>query len=654
MKESRLAFTKYLTGHPLDSSEVINLSLNGLPSWLRHQLPKRDLTNGEVRMWLTLLNMSRAITLPPKLDVESIITPSKHRMNEIHSKEVERALRTLLIRKWEWKWLEFHQSTKSGPNGQALASCLVDLNSLPKSLWDTLKSLGGKAFRVKATWLKHKDFQSFYNHSWPLVKGDKFRKLAFFSDKETKTRTIAIMDYWSQTILRPLHNRINSYLKKIKTDCTFNQDHFQSCLRDSGPYYSLDLKSATDRMPIDFQQIIVQWIVGQKKAIEWRNILVGWGFHSDAGLIEYKAGQPMGAYSSWPVMALTHHVIVRIAAARVGHNLYENYALLGDDIVIGDADVAESYKNILSILDIPISLQKTHVSDDMYEFAKRWIRRNEEVTGFSSSGLLETWKSYPLFLNFFETQVRNGWKLKQDKAPGDFLADIMKAGGKVEQSTRTKKLLNVFCLLKEYLRELSSDPIQKLYDLLDVPYEKPISEHECEAFNIMIKEVFQNQAVKDNALFQESITDYLILTLEKIHSYIKEKRIEAKVTNFLWLTFTKRHPISLLVDYRMKSIAEQLEEISSGNFNFQEVFTSKEIFSKFWTKDIFNMRQSNSKILGQSRLVKDVLTRIISMKEGKSVEIRPPNWSLIKEKRQKMSLLTKELRAITDPLRKKL
>jgi hypothetical protein len=28
----------------------------------------------------------------------------------------------------------------------------------------------------------------------------------------------------------------------------------------------------------------------------------------------YQAGQPMGAYSSWPVFSLCHHLVVQIAA----------------------------------------------------------------------------------------------------------------------------------------------------------------------------------------------------------------------------------------------------------------------------------------------------------------------------------------------------
>jgi len=89
-------------------------------------------------------------------------------------------------------------------------------------------------------------------------------------------------------------------------------------------------------------------------------------------------------------MAITHHIIVKISSLRAGKRNFKNYALLGDDIVIADSSVAIEYQKILGLLDMPISEQKTHVSNDTYEFAKRWVYKGKEITPFSSSGLLET------------------------------------------------------------------------------------------------------------------------------------------------------------------------------------------------------------------------------------------------------------------------
>jgi len=126
-------------------------------------------------------------------------------------------------------------------------------------------------------------------------------------------------------------------------------------------------------------------------------------------------------------MALTHHTIVQVAAIRAGQTLdfkvFTDYALLGDDLVIANCDVAREYKLLLQDLDMPISLEKSHTALGSYEFAKRWIIQGEEITGFSISGLLETWKKYPLLKNFLDNQCGHGWELDKERHP-DLILDI--------------------------------------------------------------------------------------------------------------------------------------------------------------------------------------------------------------------------------------
>jgi hypothetical protein len=84
----------------------------------------------------------------------------------------------------------------------------------------------------------------------------------------------------------------------------------------------------------------------------------------------------MGALSSWAMLALTHHCIVQVAALRVGHNgWFEDYAVLGDDVVIANKQIADSYLVLMKLLGVEINLSKSLVSSDgVCEFAKKiWI-----------------------------------------------------------------------------------------------------------------------------------------------------------------------------------------------------------------------------------------------------------------------------------------
>jgi hypothetical protein len=86
---------------------------------------------------------------------------------------------------------------------------------------------------------------------FPTKRTGIYRKICAIPDKEGKTRVIAIGDYFSQTVLKPLHTYMFSVLRRINQDCTFNQGDFINKLPKEGPFYSMDLSNATDRFPID-------------------------------------------------------------------------------------------------------------------------------------------------------------------------------------------------------------------------------------------------------------------------------------------------------------------------------------------------------------------------------------------------------------------
>ena len=73
----------------------------------------------------------------------------------------------------------------------------------------------------------------------------------------------------------------------------------------------------------------------------------------------FRAGQPLGYYSSWPLFALSHHILVWWAAEQVyPGKVFSKYSVLGDDIVIADEEVARVYELGLKELGVTISQQK--------------------------------------------------------------------------------------------------------------------------------------------------------------------------------------------------------------------------------------------------------------------------------------------------------
>jgi hypothetical protein len=112
-----------------------------------------------------------------------------------------------------------------------------------------------------------------------------------------------------------------------------------------------------------------------------------------------------------------------VAALRAGlvnfktRSPYKGYALLGDDLRIDHDVVSSEYKALIKVLGMPYSEAKTHESEYGFEFAKRWFYMGTEVTGFSISGLLSVWKSYPQLINFLDNQQSHGWILPIERHP---------------------------------------------------------------------------------------------------------------------------------------------------------------------------------------------------------------------------------------------
>lgn len=84
-------------------------------------------------------------------------------------------------------------------------------------------------------------------------------------------------------------------------------------------------------------------------------------------------------------MAFCHHVLVQLSFFATYPNsnyLFEDYALLGDDLVIADKGVAETYLDIIASLGMPYSPDKSIMGVGLAEFAKSLFRHGEDLKPF--------------------------------------------------------------------------------------------------------------------------------------------------------------------------------------------------------------------------------------------------------------------------------
>jgi hypothetical protein len=246
-----------------------------------------------------------------------------------------------------------------------------------------------------------------------------------------KIRVFAICDWWTQVLFAPLHRVMEKVLKTFPQDATFDQDGKvkEFAERMYPKFWSFDLTKATDLIPQQLYMPMMSVLLGSQLGAElWLKILVSRQFvftrRPNKGEVllpdecttyhKYTRGQPMGAKSSWPALALLHHLLVLYAAKVVGVDpkSFTAYLVLGDDVVIADEAVAQSYLKLCSQFEIPIGIAKSFAgARGLFQFANQNWFKGTNISAVSLKADLSAVK--PLGAIEFVRQVILKWPSAQ-------------------------------------------------------------------------------------------------------------------------------------------------------------------------------------------------------------------------------------------------
>jgi len=339
-----------------------------------------------IKVTLTVLSVYRVIGCTPNLKLETVTGPFSGICATLPYWEVSEAVRLLprglTLAKVSWDYL----SESAGPNGKhstwSLGLDAISFLRDPLTWYHWLVVAWGQGAYVLFTWNLFTIMVSLPLASLLLL-GGKFPKylgrLVTLFEARGKVRIVAITDWWTQVLLRPLHDGLFAILKTLPQDGTFNQmapvHRLLAYVRASGAkVFSFDLSAATDRLPVLVQ---VQFLeaLGVSWAGAWAQLLTVRPWYLKGAPTFYSVGQPMGALSSWAMLAITHHLLVQVAARRVGYEVwFDHYALLGDDVIIADEAVAKAYHALITDLGVSINMSKSfEMESGLLEFAKRWV-----------------------------------------------------------------------------------------------------------------------------------------------------------------------------------------------------------------------------------------------------------------------------------------
>jgi hypothetical protein len=198
----------------------------------------------------------------------------------------------------------------------------------------------------------------------------------FLQEPGGKLRSIASPFRIHQEALAPFGQELYRLIQQLPWDCTHNQyaaiPHIQSHLWQGGQVHSVDLSSATDHFPLSLQETALRAIFRKR---DWNHIDLfveisrSW-WKSPIGELQWTKGQPLGLYPSFASFTLTHGLLLFY----LNDCRHDNqFFVVGDDVVILNDKLRDSYISMLDRMSCPWSEDKSISSYSLAEFAGKIV-----------------------------------------------------------------------------------------------------------------------------------------------------------------------------------------------------------------------------------------------------------------------------------------
>lgn len=284
-------------------------------------------------------------------------------------------------------------SGKNGPNGPAMGTLHADYSALGDLLVDQIGKLAALTGNEPLTTLLNEIAKEFPEEVKNPKRTPAHSRLRVKHEPGGKARVFAILDYFSQSALSPLHTFLMKWLNSNKNDGTSNHSNAACAVREwtksKRPIWSFDLTTATDRYPVFLQRIVIDAIFGPEIGELWETIITSRDFITpdDKETVRFAVGQPLGALSSWAAFSVTHHLHIMTAAKLAKCTLpFDDYKIIGDDIsILGNAAVAKEYISMMDDIKVPFSIEKSILPEQceihpVAELAKRVFVNGVEYT----------------------------------------------------------------------------------------------------------------------------------------------------------------------------------------------------------------------------------------------------------------------------------
>lgn len=468
LKTTLLIIHQYLAGENKHSWSYPYpvATVNGLPRWLPVAARQgiRSRSHRVIRFWSTVLYTYKVITMPYKVtkSVQSIISApfSLSSASTGLLDNYRNFLRHVYV-----PYLGGVRKLPQDEPGKFFAPCSAGPNGTPAVnfvgsdalAWQHEMKREGKGFKHPllrnllevarvcgvnfAPWM----LERLARHPNPLAgekqseRGYILSRVHLLAESAGKVRAVAILDAFTQRILKPLHLDLFKVLERIPQDGTMSQNRLMSSLKKTfkekrGYWSSIDISSATDSIPTILYRVLIEELYGQTKdacilsdntigLMTDRDFCVSVdpqieksdkdGVKNIPDTIRYGRGQPMGCLGSFALLGLWNNSWVQFASYMSTGRLLMDYGVTGDDVVIRDTDsqakIGKKYLEHSGVFEIPISLSKSFASSNLFNFLSRTVMEGGEISPLSIKEDLAIENAMDRVERSFKLRERDYW-----------------------------------------------------------------------------------------------------------------------------------------------------------------------------------------------------------------------------------------------------
>lgn len=208
--------------------------------------------------------------------------------------------------------------------------------------------------------------------------------ISFIPERGGKYRVVTVPATELQCLSYPLQRYLRKLAEHAPGQGVYGHDKctldLQGLIDGRRIFHSIDISSFTDRFPYALQRVLLSCLPHGKRDFDAAvmDCIASSSYRFQHRICRYLAGTPMGTNPSFALATICHSLLVHLCyemATGKEQSFYGPlpFRVIGDDVVIYHDKATKIYKDLVAMLGMEVSAQKSMVSNKAIEMCSKWI-----------------------------------------------------------------------------------------------------------------------------------------------------------------------------------------------------------------------------------------------------------------------------------------